>query len=112
MPSPAVIPVQNGTAHAYTVPTDAPEADGTFSWQSTTLILVELEADGVQGLGYTYSHQATAPLIRELLTLAVIGKNAFDTPTIFDHVRWLERNYGQGGIAATALSPSILPCGT
>ena len=26
---------------AYRIPTDAPEADGTFAWQSTTLVVVE-----------------------------------------------------------------------
>ena len=26
---------------AYTIPTDFPESDGTFEWDSTTLILVE-----------------------------------------------------------------------
>ena len=27
----------------YTVPTDAPEADGTFAWNSTSMVLVQLE---------------------------------------------------------------------
>lgn len=29
---------------AYRIPTDAPEADGTFAWDATTLVLVELDA--------------------------------------------------------------------
>lgn len=28
----------------YTVPTDAPEADGTFRWNSTTMVLAEVTA--------------------------------------------------------------------
>lgn len=47
-------------ASAYTIPTDAPEADGTFAWSSTTMVVIELEAGGRQGLGYTYA--AARPL--------------------------------------------------
>ena len=32
------------TCRAYTIPTDAPESDGTFAWDSTTLVLVEAHA--------------------------------------------------------------------
>ena len=38
---------------AYRVPTDAPESDGTLQWDSTTMVLVELEAGDETGLGYT-----------------------------------------------------------
>jgi len=31
---------------AYTIPTDFPESDGTFVWDSTTLVLVEATAGG------------------------------------------------------------------
>jgi hypothetical protein len=31
---------------AYSIPTDAPEADGTFAWNQTTLVLVEAGAAG------------------------------------------------------------------
>lgn len=46
--------VDGVSARAYTVPTDKPEADGTFDWTSTTLI-VEASADGQTGLGYRAS---------------------------------------------------------
>src|SRR6185295_7111363 len=39
------------TVSAFKVPTDAPESDGTFEWDATTLVVVE--ADG--GLGWTYA---------------------------------------------------------
>jgi L-alanine-DL-glutamate epimerase-like enolase superfamily enzyme len=100
----STFPIQSGTANAYTIQTDAPEADGTFAWNSTTLVVVELEAGGVRGLGYTYSHRTAAPLLRELLQHAVIGKEALDVGAIFMQVRRLQRNYGRQGIAATALS--------
>jgi hypothetical protein len=43
--------VDSARATAYTVPTDAPEADGTYAWDKTTLILAEVTAGGRTGLG-------------------------------------------------------------
>ncbi len=54
----------------YTVPTDTPESDGTFEWDSTTLILVEAHAGDCVGLGWTYGAPATAKLIKEELAPA------------------------------------------
>ena len=31
--------VEELSARAYTVPTDAPEADGTLSWEATTIVI-------------------------------------------------------------------------
>jgi hypothetical protein len=36
-------------AAAYTVPTDAPESDGTFEWDATTIVVVHAHAAGVVG---------------------------------------------------------------
>jgi hypothetical protein len=47
---------------AYTVPTDAPEGDGTYTWDKTTMVLVEVTAGGKHGVGYTYADTATAKL--------------------------------------------------
>ena len=43
---------------AYEIPTDAPESDGTFEWDSTTIVVVEAHAGGKSGLGYTYAPAA------------------------------------------------------
>ena len=51
--APAEAPVTSVQAAAYTVPTEAPEADGTFSWDSTTMVLVQAAAGGTTGLGWT-----------------------------------------------------------
>ena len=40
------VPVEAVDVAAYTVPTDAPEADGTLSWESTTIVVVHVEAGG------------------------------------------------------------------
>lgn len=54
----------------YRIPTDGPEEDGTFHWDSTTMVLVEAEAeDGQRGLGYSYASAAAATLIHEGLAL-------------------------------------------
>jgi hypothetical protein len=47
--------VERVAARAYAVPTDAPEADGTIAWDSTTLVLVEASAGGRTGTG-NYPH--------------------------------------------------------
>ena len=39
------------TAPAYTIPTDAPEGDGTIAWNSTTVVLVEASVGDVTGIG-------------------------------------------------------------
>ena len=46
-------PVTAVRASAYRIPTDAPEADGTFAWDATTLVLAETEGGVETGLGYT-----------------------------------------------------------
>jgi L-rhamnonate dehydratase len=45
-------PIDAVRARVFTIPTDAPEADGTFAWHSTTMVLAEVSAGGVVGLGY------------------------------------------------------------
>lgn len=96
--------VVQGKAAAYTVPTDAPEADGTFAWDSTTMVVVALEAEGQRGLGYSYCHKAAAPVARELIAEHVVGRSALDTNACFSSMRKAQRNYGREGIGATALS--------
>ena len=46
------------------IPTDAPEADGTLSWDSTTLVVAELRTAEIFALGYTYGNAAIAGLRR------------------------------------------------
>ncbi|HLH48390.1 MAG TPA: mandelate racemase, partial [Roseiarcus sp.] len=60
-------PIAGLTAAAYRIPTDAPEADGTFEWSATTLVVARVEAGGQSGLGYTYAGASAALLAREQL---------------------------------------------
>jgi L-alanine-DL-glutamate epimerase-like enolase superfamily enzyme len=96
--------IRSGTARAYTIPTDLPEADGTIAWSSTTLIVVELHAANAVGIGYTYAHRAAAVVARELIEKHCVNQNAFDINEIFAAMRTSQRNYGAEGIGATALS--------
>lgn len=96
--------IRSGTAAAYTIPTDAPEGDGTFEWNATTLVLVQLTAGDMQGLGYSYTHRVAAPLVRELIAKAVAGTDVGQLPATCQMIRSQQRNYGAEGIAATALS--------
>ena len=96
--------ITNLAVSAYTVPTDAPEADGTLDWTSTTLVLVELEAGDKHGLGYTYAHAAVGQFIQQKLAPVMMGKDPLDIPA-----RWLDmamtiRNEGSCGMAYMALS--------
>ena len=49
--APARAEVGRVTTSAYKIPTDGPETDGTLEWDSTTIVVVEVEAGGETGLG-------------------------------------------------------------
>jgi len=96
--------VERVEVSAYTVPTDSPEADGTFQWNSTTLVLCEIRAADRIGLGYTYGNRVTALLADELANKSLLGRPVLDIPAL--HAPMLEqvRNDGSRGIASMALS--------
>ncbi len=88
----------------YTVPTDAPEADGTFAWDSTTMVLVRVTAGGKQGLGYTYADAATGKVVKSLLQKVVDGQPAFDHGAILQALYHQVRNSGETGVTSMAIS--------
>jgi L-alanine-DL-glutamate epimerase-like enolase superfamily enzyme len=89
---------------AYSVATDAPEADGTASWSSSTMIVVEAVAGGCCGVGYTYGDAAVASLIPRLLAPVVVGEDAFATRRSWYAMQRAVRNAGREGIASMAIS--------
>ena len=97
-------PVTRLNVSAYTVPTDAPEADGTFAWDKTTLVLVEAEAGDKTGLGYTYADAATAHVVQKTLSPHVVGHNAFDVPGAWMAMDHAIRNLGRPGICSMAIA--------
>lgn len=96
--------IENVRVAAYTIPTDFPEADGTYTWKATTLVVVELAAGGQQGVGYTYANRATAEFIRETLAPVVQGHDAMHIPRLWEMMIACARNMGRSGIAAMAIS--------
>ncbi|UXY30835.1 enolase C-terminal domain-like protein [Streptomyces sp. HUAS TT20] len=88
----------------YTVPTDAPEADGTLAWDSTTLVVATVACGSVTGLGYTYAPAATARVVDDLLVGVVTGSPALDVPRVNEAMHRAVRNAGQPGVAAQAIS--------
>jgi L-alanine-DL-glutamate epimerase-like enolase superfamily enzyme len=97
-------PVERVRVDVFTIPSDFPESDGTIEWDSTTMVLVEVDAAGQTGLGYTYSHVAAAELIRTTLSKYVFGRDPFDIASIWFEMVSQVRNLGLQGIAASAIS--------
>ncbi|MBN8905933.1 MAG: mandelate racemase [Rhodospirillales bacterium] len=91
-------------ACAFRMPTDRPEADGTLAWDHTVIVVVEAEAGGVRGLGYTYAEPAAATLVNDALASLLEGADAFDIPAAYDRMRQHMRNVGACGLAAMAIS--------
>ena len=91
-------------AQAYSIPTDAPEADGTASWDTTTIVIVFVRGGGMEGLGYTYADQSIASLVTGKLASVVEGTSAMDPPRAWRAMQRAVRNLGRAGLCATAIS--------
>jgi L-alanine-DL-glutamate epimerase-like enolase superfamily enzyme len=89
---------------AYNIPTEFPETDGTYAWESTTLVVVELETPEQKGLGYTYADTATAELIKEKLCPVIQGRNAMAIPECWHAMQCAIRNLGRPGIASMGIA--------
>jgi len=100
-PDPAIVRID---VAAYSIPTDAPEADGTLAWDSTTVVVVHAHAGGRRGMGWTYGSAAAAHLIHETLEPLLCGRSAFDVSGANGRMSKAVRNIGRPGIAATAIS--------
>jgi L-alanine-DL-glutamate epimerase-like enolase superfamily enzyme len=101
---PARTPVTSLSAEAFTIPTDLPEADGTIAWNSTTIVVVHVDAGGCRGLGYAYADASAAILATSTLAALVVGADAFDIEHSYGAMRQAVRNLGRDGIAASAVS--------
>jgi len=97
-------PVSEIQIHAYTIPTDAPESDGTLEWDSTTIVVVEVEADGECGLGYTYGDKSVAAFIDSKLRPAIYGADAMCPGAAWAAMQREIRNAGRPGVGAMAVS--------
>ena len=97
-------PIDRVTVSAFTIPTDtSPESDGTAVWTSTTLVLVEIEAGGKRGIGWTYESVAAGALISDQLADLMRGANAFETRALWLKLTNAVRNTGRSGLASYAI---------
>jgi L-alanine-DL-glutamate epimerase-like enolase superfamily enzyme len=89
---------------AFTIPTDRPEQDGTFDWDSTTIVVCEVHGGGETGLGYTYGDVATGTLIESVLVEVVRGRDALAVGAAWTSMSRALRNVGRPGIGMMAVS--------
>ncbi|MGH3113333.1 MAG: enolase C-terminal domain-like protein, partial [Gaiellaceae bacterium] len=89
---------------AYTIPTDEPESDATFEWDSTTIVVVEVRAGDETGLGYTYAPAAAAKLVEDELADLVLGADALALGQVWLALGARLRNAGRPGLGFCALS--------
>src|SRR3954468_20247321 len=89
---------------AYTIPTDAPESDGTLEWDSTTIVLVHASAGGQTGLGYTYGAEAVGTLIESKLADVVRERDPLDVQGAWEPMAEALRNNGETGSSYMAIA--------
>jgi L-alanine-DL-glutamate epimerase-like enolase superfamily enzyme len=98
------VPIDRIKVSAFKVPTDGRESDGTLAWDATTLVLVEAQAAGTTGVGYSYADTATATLIKDKLIEVVCGCDAMSVRGSWLQMVQAIRNLGRPGIASMAIS--------
>lgn len=98
------VEITSGVISAFRIPTDQPEADGTADWDATVVVIVELTAGGVTGMGFSYASEAAATVARELIEKVVVHQDPFDVPLIHSRMDRLARNWGRPGLVSCAIS--------
>ena len=88
----------------FTVPLEEPESDGTFTWDSTTAVVVTAFAGDRRGLGYAYGDRAVATLIESKLADLTRGAEAMRPPAAHAAMQYKLRNAGRPGVGAMAIS--------
>jgi L-alanine-DL-glutamate epimerase-like enolase superfamily enzyme len=99
-----VVRIETLDVSVYTIPTDAPESDGTLAWDRTTIVVVEPRAGGQSGIGYSYADATAGRLVADVLWPVIAGHNALDVPSAWASMVGAVRNLGRPGVAATAIS--------
>ena len=92
------------TAEVYRIPTDGPEADGTLTWDSTTMIVVRSSSGGVEGTGWTYAAPACKSVIDGILADQVTGLDVMAVSAANAAMVRSCRNMGRPGVVACAIS--------
>lgn len=92
------------TVSTFKIPTDGPESDGTLKWDSTTLVLVEIQSGAASGLGFTYGDRSITNLVQGELQSVVVGSDAMDVQGTWQRMVCSLRNLGRPGITAMAVA--------
>lgn len=101
---PGIPTITEVKAKVFRFPTDQREADGTIAWDSTTMVIVEVAAGGVSGLGYTYAAAAAAQVIESTLADVIVHGDPLSIPALWDRMVASVRNVGWRGVAACAIA--------
>ncbi len=89
---------------AFRFPTPHPEADGTLEWDATTAVVVQVQAGGSTGLGWTYSGNAAGTVVKDNLASVLNGRDPADIAGAWSAMHRACRNIGSKGIAMQAIS--------
>ncbi len=98
------VTIDSVTAAAYTIPTEQPEADGTASWDATTIVVVTVTAGGRTGTGWTYGAPAIVDVVHDVLRPVVLGADAAATPAVWAAMVAAVRNNTRAGLCGYAIS--------
>lgn len=96
--------IRDVRAAVFRIPAERPESDGTCAWSSTTMVLAEVEGEGVTGIGYSYADAAAALLIRDRFAPLLRGASAMNIEAAWRAMVADLRNTGRPGIGAHAVS--------
>src|SRR5438477_11569687 len=91
-------PISGVDVSTFTIPTETPESDGSLAWESTTIVVVEVQAGGVRGFGYTYGHAASAVIADTVLADVVRGRHVMYITGLHEDLRRSRRYLGRQGV--------------
>jgi hypothetical protein len=107
--APAVLGLETAV---YVIPTDAPEADGTLAWDSTTMLLVTARGGGEQGIGWSYTAAAAQSVVTDVLAAVITGRSALDVTGAAQAMARAVRKSGARVSRRWRYLPLISRCGT
>src|SRR5579859_4963872 len=101
-PTRPAVAVDGVDVAVFRIPTEVPESDGTLTWDHTTAVVVHARGGGERGVGYTYGSPACAPVIRQVLSGAVSGRDVMDVAGAWSAMVAAVRNLGRPGLISMA----------
>lgn len=97
--------IDSVSVQCYELPTATEsESDGTLTWSSTTITVVELFAAGLTGLGYSYCHPAARTVIETKLASILMDADPLMPERSWARMQVELRQLGHAGLAMMALS--------